>query len=223
VEVCSLGGCNDSSVTLPPVSAASPPTTEVLKNSYVTGNMQLQVNDPSVFMRIHAAHDAVKDAIADLGKVNKEQVEVVFKEAARGLLEDKQTAAHGKSMPASGIVDVSFSIRLNASSGEAASKGSNIASIMTNTKLKAATLEVEEKMKQDEAVCSDNLTCNPGVIGLSAHVAEESNIGEASQQNAAEVTTTTVWSASCRPSETWRLVWTTLLVIAVVASQEFQR
>jgi len=204
--------CNDPAVTLTPVSVASPPTTEVLKGSYVTGDMQLQVDDPLVFMGIHAANDAVKDAIADLGKVHKEQVEVVFNEAA-----------HGKSMTASGIVDVSFSIRLYASLGEVGSKGSKVASILTNTKLKAATLEVEEKMQQHEVVCADNLTCNPGVIGLSAHVAEEPRTGEASQQHASKVAPRTDRSASCRRSETCRLVWTELLVIAVVANQRFQK
>jgi len=237
--------CNDSSITLAatttpeaagPASgtvAATSPSTEVLKGVSVTGDMQLQVNAISEFMKSDAAKDAVKDTIADLAKVNSEQVEVKFEEASGNLIEAGQKAAHGKSSPESGIVDVTFSIKLNASSGDVSLQGSEISSILSNVKLTEATFKNEEQMKQHKVMCSDNLICNPEVIGLSARVTDEPLTGEEAKEKrgvwpekvpehsvrAVAKTATTAHSASCRPAVTWRLVWIALLAIATVVSQ----
>jgi len=242
--------CNDSSITLAATTtpeaaapaaqasgttaATSPSTTEVLKGSYVTGDMQLRVNDISEFIKSDAAKEAVKETIADLGKVKKEQVEVVFEEASGNLMEAGQKAAHGKSSPESGIVDVTFSIKLNASSGDVSSQGSELSSILTNAKLTEATFAADEMMKKHLVMCSEHLICNPEVIGLSARVTDEPLTGEEAKEQrgswpekvpehsvkaVANKAASKLHSASCRHSETWRLVWTALLVIAAVTSQ----
>jgi len=241
--------CNDSSITLAATTtqgavssagqasgttaATSPSTTEVLKGDYVTGDMQMRVDAISEFMKSDAAKDAVKDTIADLAKVNSEQVEVKFEEASGNLIEAGQKAAHGKSSPESGIVDVTFSIKLNASSGDVSLQGSEISSILSNVKLTEATFKNEEQMKQHKVMCSDNLICNPEVIGLSARVTDEPLTGEEAKEKrgvwpekvpehsvrAVAKTATTAHSASCRPAVTWRLVWIALLAIATVVSQ----
>jgi len=235
--------CNDSSITLAatttpeaagPASgtvAATSPSTEVLKGVSVTGDMQLQVNAISEFMKSDAAKDAVKDTISDLGKVNKEQVEVEFEEASGNLMEAGQKAARGKSSLESGVVDVKFSIKLNASSGDVNQQGSELASVLTNVQLSKATSKAEEMMKQHQAMCLDNI-CNPTVIGLSAWVTNKPLTGEEAKGGVspgkdpehaikvvAKAAPTTVHSASCRPLKTWRLVWTALLVVAAVVSQ----
>jgi len=243
--------CNDSSITLEPTTTTreeavsanggttseTPSTTEVLKGGWVTGNMQLQTDDVSDFMNSDAAKDAVKDTIAELGKCNETQVEVKFTQMSGDLLEVGQKAARGKGSEGKGTINVQFSIKLNATEGvDLSSKGAETASELTNDKLTEATKVLTEQCEKHEVKKTDKITFSPEVVGLEASVGDEGLAGTEEKEErgvwpeelpahaATEAaTTTTVHSASCRPSETWRLVWTTLLVIAVVASQEFQR
>jgi len=246
--------CNDSSITLAPTTTEevtnssatasgttlATQTTEVPTGSYVSGDMQLDVKSDisttqqSALLKSDALRDAAKDLIADLGKIKKEQVEVVFDVASSGsLVEAGQKTARDKSSPTDPfIIDVTFSIKLNGSSGDVNSEGPKLASELSNTKLNEADFKALEMMKKHKVMCSDSLECNVDVIALSASVTDEPLTGETAKQkreswpekvpahvSKAAAATTTVRSTSCRTSQSWKLVWTALLGVAALASQ----